>query len=119
MAEPTIVDLGAFAQGEVPPDLLVTFQDNDGNSINISGFTTEIRIAEELKGVTGFGTGVVTVLDAVNGQISYAWVQPDMLTQGQFTVQAWVLEGTDPDSKRYASDLYTYTVYDGPGDPPA
>lgn len=117
MAEPTIVDLGAFASGEVPPDLLITFKDSDGNAINISGFTTEIRIEEELGALVG--TGVMTIVDAPGGQVSYGWVRGDMLVVGQYKVQAWVLEGVLTTSKRYASDLYAYSVYDGPGVPPA
>jgi hypothetical protein len=37
-----------------------------------------------------------------------------MITVGEYTAQGWVNNGTN----YYASDLYTYTVYDGPEDPP-
>jgi hypothetical protein len=117
MAEATTVDLGAFSAGEVPPDLQIKFTDFDGNAVPLTGFTAEIRIAEELGELVG--AGVIAITDAPNGVATYEWVRDDMITVGQYLVQAWVLEGTDPDSKRYASDLYTYIVYDGPGEPPA
>ena len=117
MAEPTTVDLGAFAAGEVPPDLAISFKDFDGNAISLSGYSAEIRIQEELGALVG--SGAIIISDPGNGIATYTWVQDDMLVVGQYTVQAWVLEGATATSKRYASDLYTYTVYDGPGDPPS
>lgn len=115
MAEPTTVDLGAFAAGEVPPDLQVTFKDFDGVPVPLTGFTPHMRITEELAGDGGLGGGAISITDAPNGVAEYQWVRADMLNVGQYTAQAWVEDG----NKYYASDLYTYTVYDGPGDPPA
>ncbi len=55
------------------------------------------------------------ITDAPGGVAVYVWVRDDMLNVGEYKAQAWVEDGT----KYYASDLYAYSVYDGPGDPPA
>ncbi len=114
MATPTKKDLGAFAEGEVPPDLQITYTDFDGNVVPLAGFSTQMNIQEELAG-DGFGTGSITVTDAPNGEVTYVWVRGDMTAAGEYTAQAWVTNGT----KYFASDLFTYSVYDGPGTQPA
>jgi hypothetical protein len=115
-SQPVEIELGAFAQGEVPPDLEVAFKDSDGVEVNLTGFTPHIRIAEELnKGAANLGTGAITIPTPADGKAVYVWVRDDMANVGQYQAQAWVTDGT----KYYASDLYNYTVYDGPGDPPA
>lgn len=117
MAQPTKVDLGAFAAGEVPPPLQITFLDFDGAAVNLTGFAdVQMNIEEEIGGNTNpLGTGTITVTDAANGIVEYTWVRNDMLDPGEYTAQAWV----DDDINFFASDLYTYSVYDGPGTPPA
>ncbi len=114
MAQPVKTDLGAFAEGEVPPDLQITFTDFDGNAVNLTGFASiQMNIEEELAG-DGFGTGGITATDAAGGEVTYVWVRADMTTAGEYTAQAWVNNGT----KYFASDLFTYSVYDGPGTQP-
>jgi hypothetical protein len=116
MTEPRTVELGAFAAGEVPPDLQIVFTDFDGNVVDLTGYTAEIRIQEELGAELGMGD--ITITSPAGGEATYEWVRDDMLTVGEYTVQAWVLEGALATSKRFASDLYLYSVYDGPGTPP-
>ena len=113
--QPIKTELAAFAEGEVPPDLQITFTDFDGNAVNLTGFANvQMNIEEELEGTTGFGTGTIVVTDAVNGIVTYTWVRADMTTAGEYQAQAWVNNGT----KYFASDLYLYSVYDGPGTQP-
>lgn len=113
MAVPTTIELGAFAAGEVPPDLQITFNDFNGVAVNLTGFTAHIRIQEELGALVG--GGAISITDEANGVCVYVWDRPDMEIVGRYTAQAWVEDGT----KYYASDLYIYDVYDGPGEPPA
>lgn len=117
MATPTVQDLGAFAAGEVPPALVITFVDFDGNPVSLAGFSdVQMNIQEELDANSQpLGTGSIEITDAPNGEVTYAWVRADMIDPGDYTAQAWV----DNDTNFYASDLYKYTVYDGPGEPPA
>ena len=116
MANPTKTDLGAFAAGEVPPALEITFTDFDDMAVDLTGFTNlQMNIVEDL-GATALalGTGTIVLTDAVNGIVTYTWVRNDMTDPGQYTAQAWV----DNTGNYFASDLYIYTVYDGPGTPP-
>lgn len=117
MAQPTTSDLGAFAAGEVPPPLVVTFLDFNKNPVNLTGFASlQMNIEEELdQGAGTLGTGAVLLTDPAGGVFEYEWVRPDMTIVGEYTAQAWVNNGT----QFYASDLYLYSVYDGPEDPPA
>jgi hypothetical protein len=111
---PIKVELGAFAEGEVPPDLLITFRDIKKVVVDLTGFSNlQMNIEEEL-GDDGFGTGTIALTDATNGLVTYTWVREDMTTVGEYTAQAWVNNGT----KYFASDLYIYSVYDGPGTQP-
>ncbi len=115
MAAPTKTDLGAFAEGEVPPDLQITYRDFDNVVVDLTGFTNlQMNIEEELAGTSGFGTGTILLTDPAGGIVTYTWVRADMTTTGEYTAQAWVDNGT----KYFASDLYIYTVYDGPGEQP-
>ncbi len=116
MAQPTTSELGAFAQGEVPPPLVITFRDFLKNPVDLTGFgNIQMNIEEELGAGTGtLGLGTVTLTDAPNGVFEYEWVRADMELIGEFTAQGWVNNGT----LYFASDLYTYTVYDGPEEPP-
>ncbi len=113
--QPVKIDLAAFAQGEVPPDLQITFRDFDKQPVNLTGFANlQMNIQEELGEFAAFGTGVIVITDAAGGIVTYTWVRADFLTIGEFTAQAWVNNGT----KYFASDLYVYSVYDGPGTAP-
>ncbi len=110
---PVKIELGAFAEGEVPPDLQITFRDFDKVVVNLTGFTNlQMNIEEELGAEVG--TGAIVLTDDVNGLVTYTWVRADMTTAGEYTAQAWVNNGT----KYFASDLYIYSVYDGPGTQP-
>ena len=114
---PTIVELGAFAAGEVPPALVITYTDFDDAVVDLTGFTTlKCNIKEELDGATNpLGTGSIVLTDDVGGEITYTWVRDDMIDVGEYTLQAWCDNGIN----YFASDLYKYSVYDGPGTPPA
>lgn len=113
---PTKTDLGAFAAGEVPPTLEISFVDFDGVVVDLTGYSNlQMNIEEELKGNSNpLGLGSIILSDASNGKVTYTWVRDDMLDVGEYTAQAWVNNGTS----YYASDLYVYSVFDGPGDPP-
>lgn len=117
MAVPTEQDLGAFAAGEVPPPLTVTYRDFDNNVVDISGMSQhQVNIDEELDSNSNpLGTGVVSFeTDGTDGKVTYTWVRDDMIDVGEYTCQVWVNNGAN----YFASDLYRYSVYDGPGDPP-
>ena len=115
MAVPVTHELGAFAEGEVPPDLQVSFKDYNGAVVNLAGFTPHMRIQEDVDTSLTLGAGTIAITDEPNGVVTYTWLRADMENEGRYTAQVWVNNGT----KYYASDLYIYDVYDGPGEPPA
>ncbi len=117
MAQPATSELGAFAAGEVPPPLVITYLDFEKDPVDLTGFgNLQMNIDEELSANSNpLGTGFLTVTDPAGGVLSYTFVRDDMLDIGEYTAQGWVNNGTN----YFASDLYTYTVYDGPGEPPA
>ena len=117
MATPTITELGAFAAGEVPPALQITFTDFDGLAVNLTGFANlQCNVEEELAANQNpLGTGSIVLTDGPTGIVTYTWVRDDMLDVGEYQLQAWIDNGV----LYFASDLYKYTVYDGPGSPPA
>lgn len=96
----------------MPPDLQITFNDFDGVAVNLTGYTAQMNIQEELGELVG--TGVINITTPASGIAIYTWVRADMEVPGRYSAQAWVFNGT----KYFASDLYMYDVYDGPGEPP-
>jgi hypothetical protein len=113
---PTEVELGAFAAGAVPPDLEITFTDFDNVAVDLTGFSNvQCNIEEDIgANQNPLGTGGIVISDIPGGKVTYSWVRNDMIDPGDYTLQAWVNNGT----KYYESDLYLYTVYDGPEEPP-
>lgn len=104
-----VQDLGEFAVGEIPGPALHQFLDNDGNPINLTGFTASIEI--ESRPVTpGLGTGTVAITDIPNGIVSYTWVAADMMIVGFYRLQIWVTKA----GSALSSDVFAYEIYAGP-----
>ncbi len=115
MAIPKI-KLGNFAQGEVPPPIEHQFLDFDGNAVDISTGTITFNLVRIPAGLLALGTGAKgLVTDGTDGKANYTWVTNDMNEAGFFQGQMWAAKGTN----RYASDVFEYNVYDGPGTAPA
>lgn len=116
MANPTKIELGAFAAGAVPPPIEHQYLDFDGVQVDLTGFSTLSMNIEALPSVTGpLGGGTIEfVTDGTDGWVRYTWVADDMAEPSSYTGQMWASNGTN----RYESDLFLYTVYDGPGSAP-
>jgi len=114
---PTKQELGAFAEGAIPPPFEHTFTDFNGAVVDVSGFTLQMNI-EAIPVVTGpLGTGSIGFLtDGTDGIVVYNWSATDMATAADYTAQMWVANGGG--TQKYESDLLTYRVYDGPGSAP-
>jgi len=114
---PSVPDLpveyiGNFAAGEIPVPLLHTFKDSEGAVIDISGLSVTISITS--RPVAGsLGTGAMVITDAPNGVVEYTWTINDMASAGDYRLNIWVFDGAP--TQRYASDLFTYSVYTGVG----
>lgn len=112
MANPTRIELGAYAAGEIPPPVEVTFTDFDGAPIDLTGFGTRQMNIESIPPVPGpLGGNTPILVDGPGGVVQYQWTATDMATPADYTAQLWVSDGTF----KYASDLIIFTVYDGPG----
>lgn len=113
MAKPVVIFVGVFAAGELPFPFAHTFNDFDGNPIDLTGFTPSVEI-EGPEEAGNYGTGGVTVIDPVNGVVRYTWVADDFQDVGKYQMLIWVDDGQN----RLASDLIKYEVYNGPGPTP-
>ena len=114
---PTKKELGAFANGAIPPPFEHTYTDFDGAVVDVSGFTLQMNI-DAVPGVTGpLGGGSIGFkTDGTDGVVVYNWSTTDMLEASGYTGQMWVKNPTG--TQKYESDLLLYAVYDGPGDAP-
>ncbi len=112
----TKIELGAFAAGAVPPDIIHTYLDEDGEVVDISAFGTRQMNIEAIPSVAGtLGSATVDfVTNGSDGKIKYAWALADMAEESSYEAQMWVSNGT----KKFESDLLIYVVYDGPGSAP-
>lgn len=114
----TKVEIGAFAAGEIPPPFQHTFTDLDGGPLDVSAFSVQRMNIESVPAATStLGAGVITMPGTgADGVVQYAWSADDMAVPGDYEAQLWVYEPGTP--YRFASDLITYMVYDGPGEAP-
>lgn len=116
MAAPTKIELGAFAAGAIPPPIEHQYLDFDGLAVDLTGFTTlsmNIEASPTVSGTLGGGT-IEFKTDGTDGWVVYTWVVDDMAEPSGYVGQMWASNGTN----RYESDLFIYSVYDGPGDAP-
>lgn len=109
---PTVQDIGKYAAGEIPPAVQHQYLDTAGDPLDISGFTATAFI-ESSPTNTGLGDGSISIVDAPNGIVQYVWDEDDMANPGGYRLQLWVENGAG--TQRYASDIFSYQVYDGVG----
>lgn len=108
MASPKKINLGVFAQGEIPYPFQHTFLDSTDVAIDLTAFTATVSV--DGPDVGPYGQGVVAKTDAVNGIVQYTWTSADFADIGKYKLLIWVDDGTN----RLASDLVEWQVYDGP-----
>lgn len=106
--------LGNFAVGAVPPSFEQQFTDSSGDALPINGYSVTTNIVSTNPDATpGSGSTSLTG-DGSDGKVTYAWHADDMAYPGFYRLQMWATLG----SAKYESDVFTYAVYDGPGDAP-
>lgn len=90
--------LGPFSVGEKPLPLQITFTDNDGTAINLTGYAADFVIekidADEATD-SNLGTGVSSLPTPASGVTQYAWVAADFAFAGRYQGQMWVGNGTN------------------------
>lgn len=84
------VRIGPYTAGEVPPPFTYQFLESDGvTPVNITGFTVKFNLG--LTAATGTArNGSVT--DGPNGKATYAWVEGDIPTAGDYVAQFWAYD---------------------------
>lgn len=110
------IDLGWFAEGAIPPNIVHTYVDYDGEIVDLTGYSSYMQIEAFPPVQNPLGIGAIQIVaPATNGQVEYSWHENDMLQASSYQAQMWVTNGT----KRYESDVFKYIVYDGPGTYPS
>lgn len=92
--------------GETRPTWSLTWTDDAGAAINLTGATVAMRIRQP-NTTTAPGAGVVNVTNAVAGQFTYAVAALDFPVAGSYTVQASAVYG---DGTVLKSDAVIVTV---------
>ena len=96
------ITIGPYTSGEVPAPLTYTFQDDNGDPLDLTGY-----IATFSHEANGVGTSeTATVTDAANGVVTYTWTATDLDEPGSHSAEFWVSNGTNT----YASDLIRWRV---------
>lgn len=72
-----------IGQGDTASTLLVTLRDANNNPVNITGATVHIDVTP-IHGGTKIVDAAATIVDAVNGQVSYTFTAPQTATPGDY-----------------------------------
>jgi hypothetical protein len=86
------LQIGPYTQGEKPAPLTYQFLDNDGNLINLLGYSAKFSYQEH------DGTATVanaTVSDAANGKVTYTFTGAEFATAGHYRAQFWSGNGVN------------------------
>ena len=89
------LDLGTYTEGEIPPPLVVTFEDENGAALDLSAFGTGRFEMQRFGGVAIERTASISTATsgATKGQGTYVWVSGDM-TVGTWTGEMWAINST-------------------------
>lgn len=107
--------VGPFVEGEIPQPLTVTFEDSAGDTINLTGYTGELRYTLRSDGVDSTVVRAATIPTPPDGTVVVQWDAIDMLVEGEYIGQVWVGNGVS----RLASYLIRWIVLDSAVSPSA
>lgn len=107
----TITRIGPYYVGEIPRDLQITIQDENGTAIDVNGWTADFQIIAVGQTVAGLGAGTSSLADGANGVTQYEWASTDFTTAGVFRGQMWVYDAGTP-TAQYGSCVFEWVVYD-------
>ena len=110
MSQPSLT-IGPYVVGERPIPLQYTFQDSNGNVIDLSGYTAKFEYHEQFGPVT---TANATIPTPTNGTAQYTWLGTEFTTPGHYRARFWVGNL----AQRFASVLITFDVADSEGPVP-
>src|SRR5215472_13120630 len=98
-------------QGDTLPALTKQLLDPNGNIINLTGTTIVLKTVSAGQ-VTATLAGTVTITNATNGNISYAWNAADTATPGQYNL--WYVVTTGGGAKEHSVGPDTLVINSAP-----
>lgn len=82
-----MANTATMKQGDTGPPLTATLSNPDGTVANLTGSTVKLNVRATRGGTLLIDHGTVTLLDAVNGRVSYTWLVADTVNAGTFFVE--------------------------------
>lgn len=98
------VVIGPFVVGEKPAPLIYTFQDSNGNALDITGYTAKFHYKEQNGSYVEQAATLVN--PTTSGQVQYQWTGVEFPTPGHYLAEFWVGNLT----QRFASWLIEFDV---------
>lgn len=104
----TLLDLGTYVEGSIPPALVVTFEDENGAPLNLNAFELGKFECQRFGQPAVERAAVVSIASSgpTMGQATYAWVSGDMVA-GTWLGEMWAIDTT---TQRYVSRKLTWFV---------
>jgi hypothetical protein len=102
-------ELGPFVAAEIPAPLVVTFTDNAGEPIDLTGYDAvwQYRVKGDVVELPA------EVTDDEAGEATHTWGPEDLSVAGNYVAYMWVSNGAN----RFASEAFTFRVHPGLGPP--
>lgn len=102
------LDLGTFTEGEIPPPLVITFEDEAGAALDLSAFETGRFERQRFGGLALEASAAISTATsgATKGQATYVWATGDMVA-GTWLGEMWAIDTT---TNRFASRKLTWFV---------
>ena len=98
-------------QGDTLPALTRQLTDQNGNIINLTGCTVVLK-TQQGGGTPTTLAGSVTITNAANGNISYAWNAADTATPGTYSL--WYVVTTGGGAKEHVAGPDTLIIQGAP-----
>ena len=105
----TAISLGTYKFGEVPLDLLYTFEESDGTPIDLSGFTVKANTTSPAQVSADYNGSLST---AVAGIVAVPWAAAMTGEVGPWSMHIWASNGST--KLVSATLLYNVTYADSP-----
>jgi|SRR5882757_281404 len=101
------VEIGPFVVGEKPMILRYTFEDSNGNPLDLTGYTGKFSYRENSCGVgTAVIRNAVVISPQTDGKVEYTWQGDEFPTPGHYIAELWV----GNNAQRFASILIKFDV---------
>lgn len=101
----TVVRLGPYVAGEIPPAFIYTFLDEAGDPIPLPDFEAKL-VWKRRRTVVEVDATIDADQFENPGQVTYVWQEGDLDEPGAYKADLWVGDGTS----RFASVRLLWTV---------